>query len=91
EIVKVFPLLDPSDGSLNLIYKKFRLTTPTYAKRKVNILRACKHVHEGALAVVEVSFKRDQVENECESNCHRFASGCLIEDLNNGGSWVWKF
>ncbi|GJR53000.1 homeobox-leucine zipper protein HDG11-like protein [Tanacetum coccineum] len=46
-----------------------------------------------ALAVVgwcppRLSFERDQVENECESNCHRFASGCLIEDLNNGGSRV---
>ncbi|GJU48469.1 START domain-containing protein [Tanacetum coccineum] len=47
KIIKVFPLLEPSDGSLNLIYKEFRLTTPTFAKRKVNILRACKHVREG--------------------------------------------
>nr|GEZ49206.1 homeobox domain-containing protein/START domain-containing protein [Tanacetum cinerariifolium] len=90
ETVKVFPFFDPSEGSFNLVtYIKSlaRLTTAGVAKRKVNTLRACQQVRERALLLVEVTYEREEVEHGRESNCHRFASGCLIEeDLNNGGS-----
>ncbi|GJR52999.1 hypothetical protein Tco_1403520 [Tanacetum coccineum] len=81
EIVKVFPLLDPSDGSLNLIYKEFRLTTPTYAKRKVNILRACKHVHEGALAVVEVTWVEHMGVSEINRGGIGFGAKVMLDLL----------
>ncbi|GJU14568.1 reverse transcriptase zinc-binding domain-containing protein [Tanacetum coccineum] len=89
ETIKVFPFFDPSEGSFNLIHKEFRLTTAGVAKRIVNTLRACQQVRERALLLVEVTYEREEVEHGRESNCHRFASGCLIEeDLNNGGSRV---
>ncbi|GJS84179.1 homeobox-leucine zipper protein HDG11-like protein, partial [Tanacetum coccineum] len=89
ETIKVFPFFDPSEGSFNPIHKEFRLTTAGVAKRKVNTLRACQQVRERALLLVEVTYEREEVENGRESNCHQFASGCLIEeDLNNGGSRV---
>lgn len=71
------------------MYQELQLLSPLVPTRHFYVLRYCQQIEQGVWAVVDVSYNIPR-ENQIvsHSQCHRFPSGCLIQDMPNGYSKV---
>ncbi|KAL0535739.1 hypothetical protein IC582_030080 [Cucumis melo] len=82
-------MLGSQNGSLQLMYQELQLLSPLVPTRHFYVIRYCQQIEQGVWAVVDVSYNIPR-ENQIVSHpqCHRFPSGCLIQDMPNGYSKV---
>ncbi|XP_022136988.1 homeobox-leucine zipper protein HDG11-like [Momordica charantia] len=83
-------MLGSHSGSLQLMYQELHLLSPLVSTRQFYVLRHCQQIEQGTWAVVDVSYnipRENQIVSR-DSQCHRFPSGCLIQDMPNGYSKV---
>ncbi|KAK0587806.1 hypothetical protein LWI29_029186 [Acer saccharum] len=73
-------------GSLQLMYEELQVLSPLVPTREFYILRYCQQIEQGLWAIVNVSYDFPQFASQ--GRCHRFPSGCLIQDMPNGYSKV---
>lgn len=71
------------------MYQELQLLSPLVPTRHFYFIRYCQQIEQGVWAVVDVSYNIPR-ENQIVSHpqCHRFPSGCLIQDMPNGYSKV---
>ncbi|KAH7549461.1 hypothetical protein JRO89_XS13G0035600 [Xanthoceras sorbifolium] len=79
-------MLGSHSGSLQLMYEELQVLSPLVPTREFYILRYCQQIEQGLWAIVNVSYDFPQLASQCR--CHRFPSGCLIQDMPNGYSKV---
>lgn len=73
------------------MYQELQLLSPLVPARQFYVLRHCQQIEQGTWAIVDVSYnipRENQIVSR-DSQCHRFPSGCLIQDMPNGYSKVY--
>lgn len=68
------------------MYEELQVLSPLVPTREFYILRYCQQIEQGLWAIVNVSYDFPQLASQ--ARCHRFPSGCLIQDMPNGYSKV---
>ncbi|KAG6501791.1 hypothetical protein ZIOFF_041675 [Zingiber officinale] len=78
------------NGALQLMHAELQVLSPLVPVRKVQFLRFCKQLADGAWAVVDVSFDgaRDNCPGDSMGCCRRLPSGCVVQEMPNGYSKV---
>ncbi|OIV94163.1 hypothetical protein TanjilG_13780 [Lupinus angustifolius] len=82
-------IMDGSNGSLQLMYEELQVLSPHVSTREFHFLRYSQEIEKGTWAIVDVSYDNPQ-DKQCmpQFRCHRFPSGCLIQNMPNGQSKV---
>lgn len=71
------------------MHAELQVLSPLVPVRKVQFLRFCKQLADGAWAVVDVSI--DGATDNCPGDsmgCRRLPSGCVVQEMPNGYSKV---
>lgn len=74
------------------MYLELQLLSPLVPTRHFYVLRYCQQIEQGMWAIVDVSYNIPrEYQIVSHSQCHRFPSGCLVQDMPNGYSKVLAF
>ncbi|CAL9130598.1 unnamed protein product [Musa acuminata var. zebrina] len=79
------------NGALQLMQAELQVLSPLVPVRDVSFLRFCKHLSEGAWAVVDVSVdgvRDNRPAPPATVKSRRLPSGCVVQDMSNGYSKV---
>ncbi|XP_047331332.1 homeobox-leucine zipper protein ROC4-like [Impatiens glandulifera] len=76
--------------NLKMMYAELQALSSLIPVRKVKFIRFSRQVAEGVWGMVDVSVENyhDISETNPIINCRRFPSGCIVQDMPNGGSKV---
>ncbi|KAL0428923.1 UNVERIFIED_CONTAM: Homeobox-leucine zipper protein ANTHOCYANINLESS 2 [Sesamum radiatum] len=81
------------NGALQLMNAALQVLSPLVPVREVNFLRFCKQHAEGVWAVVDVSIDTIRETSGGATtfpNCRRLPSGCVVQDMPNGYSKLYR-
>ncbi|XP_047331334.1 homeobox-leucine zipper protein HDG1-like [Impatiens glandulifera] len=76
--------------NLKMMYAELQALSSLIPVRKVKFIRFSRQVAEGVWGMVDVSVENSHDISETNPiiNCRRFPSGCIVQDMPNGGSKV---
>ncbi|XP_051142523.1 homeobox-leucine zipper protein HDG1-like isoform X2 [Andrographis paniculata] len=78
------------NGALLLMQAEFQFLSPMVPVRQLKFIRFCKQHREDMWAVVDVSVDAlfAGMRGNTAVTCRRLPSGCVVQDMSNGGSKV---